>query len=99
MQLNKIPQVYEVSVTCRKDFILNEEDNHLIIDGCSFIFFKRSINNLFNTITYSLYFPDMISQTNFVNLIPKNHYSFTLHGLTYFDYIPFENSLEDFING
>lgn len=99
MQLNKIPQVYEVSITCRKDFILHEENDHLIIDDQSFIFFKRSVNNLFNTITYYLYFPDMISQTTFINLIPKNHYSFTLHGLSYFDYIPYENSLEAFING
>lgn len=99
MQLNKIPQVYEVSITCKRDFTMHEEGEHLLIDAFSFIFFKRTVNNLFNTVTYNLYFPDMISQTNFIKLIPKNHYSFTLHGLAYFDYLPYDNSLEDYVNG
>lgn len=100
MQLNKIPQVHEVTITCPTSVVQDicvDDTNTLVFDNIPFIFFKKTINYFNNTTTFSLYFSDMPSQDNFLKVLPKYDYSFSLKGLVYFEF--FIDALEDIING
>ena len=64
MQLNSLPQIYEMVIV---EYL--EEGSTLDLDLLSFYGYKiasTTINNIFNTISYTLYFSDMISQTKFI---------------------------------
>lgn len=95
MQLNSLPQIYEMVVV---EYL--EEGSTLDLDLLSFYGYKiasTTINNIFNTISYTLYFSDMISQTKFIEQLINKPFSYTLKGLLYLDN-PHPN-LESFING
>lgn len=96
MLLNSIPQIYELTVTTKYDS-LEDIPRELYFNDNTYIIFKTSINFIDNTITYFLFFTDIMSQTNFINILPKHKYAYTLLGLTYFNTTPFH--LRDFING
>lgn len=97
MQLNSLPQIYEIVVTQFIDKKLDCDPAYLNIQGHSFKIACTTVNNVLNTISYTLYFSDMISQTNFIQLLPTNHYKYSLKGLLYLEST--SPSLEYFING
>lgn len=98
MQLNSLPQIYEVVIT---KFIEQKDVDFyatsLIYDDTCYHINQTFINHLHNKISYSLYFTDMISQTNFLAILPLNTFSYKLKGLIYTDEL--KNNLELFING
>jgi len=98
MQLNSLPQIYEVIVT---KFIEQQDVDFyatsLVYDDSTYYISQTFINHLHNKISYSLYFTDMISQTNFLSVLPLNTFSYKLRGLVYTNEI--KNNLELFING
>lgn len=95
MPLNKFKQIYEISITARVEDSFSSDV--LNISDKNYIYYKCTTNKIFQTITYYLYFDDMISQTNFINALPKNLFSYSLLGLVYFDIFPEE--VGDFVNG
>lgn len=98
MQLNSLPQVYEVLITkFIEEVDIDFYTTSLIYNDTEYHINQTFINHLHNKITYSLYFTDMISQTNFLAVLPLNTFSYTLKGLIYTDEL--KTNLEFFING
>lgn len=97
MQLNSLPQIYEVIVS---RFITEDVDltsTFINLETISYKINQVVINNLHNTVSFSLYFTDMISQTEFLNKLPPNTFKYTLKGLIYTNDLP--SNLELYING
>lgn len=97
MLLNSIPQIYEVIVTTLIDENTNCASSEFNVGLESYLVSQSKISYISNTISYTLYFADMISKTKFLNKLPKSQYTYCLKGLVYFETVP--HNLEAYVNG